>query len=392
MFGEQLKALNGQLTTIEERRSAIDAELTGEGKVDLKAIEEELRGLDDQEAEIRGKIELIEKRAKAKQVAAGKVTVTQVEVEVGNENRDKELEMEERAKALKENRAVSSTGLVIPTHSSSTINETFNQVSSIVDLVKFTPVIGGDSYEQAYVKSYAEGDYTNEGETYSEGDVEFGYALINKTKITNYTEVNEEVEKLPAPDYVAKVENGIDVALKSKLAKQIMIGDGTTGKVAGIFSTAATAIESAKDIEVSAIAESTLDEIIYSYGGAENVEGQAWLILNKLDLKAFATLRTGDGKKVYDIKTYGNVGTIDGIPYVINSACKPLSASTTEAGQYCMAYGHIQNYELVQFSEKDMRKSTDFKFKTGQIAFKGNIMMGGNVTAHNGFIRIKKKA
>ena len=390
MFEEQLKALNGQLTTIEERRSAIDTELTGDGKVDLKAIEEELRGLDAQEAEIRGKIELIEKRAKAKLVAAGKVPVTTVET--GDEHREQTIEIEERAKSLKEGRAIATTGLVIPTHSSGTINETFNQVSSIVDLVKITPLIGGDSYEQAYVKSYPEGDYANEGADYSNGDTQFGYALMNKTKITNYTEVNEEVEKLPSADYVSKIENGVETALKAKLAKQIMVGTGSIGQVVGIFSDQATAIEASKDIEIAAITNTTLDDIIYSYGGTENVEGQAWLILNKLDLKAFATLRSSDGKKVHDIKHYGNVGTIDGIPFVLNSACKPVSAPGTSGGEYCMAYGHIQNYELVTFSDTEVRKSTDYKFKSGQIAFKGNRMCGGNVVAWNGFIRVKKQA
>lgn len=389
-FEEKIQELKGKLEANDERRSAIDTELAGDGKIDIKAIEEELRQLDNSDVEIRGQIDLMEKRAKAQKIAAGKIPVTTVET--GDEHREQAIEIEERAKALKEGRAIATTGLVIPTHSSGTINETFNQVSSIVDLVKITPLIGGDSYEQAYVKAYPEGDHTNEGTAYSEGDTQFGYALINKTKITNYTEVNEEVEKLPSADYVSKIENGVETALKAKLAKQIMVGAGTTGQVVGIFSEQATAIESSKDIEIAAITNTTLDDIIYSYGGTENVEGQAWLILNKLDLKAFATLRSSDGKKIHDIKHYGNVGTIDGIPFVLNSACKPVSASGTAGGQYCMAYGHIQNYELVTFSETDIRKSTDFKFKTGQIAFKGNRMCGGNVVAWNGFVRVKKQA
>lgn len=389
-FEEKIQALRNKAAANDERRSAIDAELAGDGEIDVKAIQEELRKLDDSDAEIRDQIELLEKRAKAQKVAAGKVSTKPVET--GDESREQDLQAEERAQALRENRAITTTGLVVPNHSSGTINETFNQVSSIVDLVKFTPVVGGESFEQAYVKTDAEGDYSAEGTNYTDGDVEFGYATITKTKITNYTEVSEEVEKLPAADYVSRVEQGVDIALKAKLAKQIMLGDGTAGKVTGIFSTTATAIEAAKDIEIAAITNTTLDEIVYTYGGAENVEGQAWLILNKLDLKAFATLRATDGKKLHDIKTYGNVGTIDGVPYVINSACKPLSAAGTTAGSYCMAYGHIQNYELVQFSEKETRKSTDFKFKTGQIAFKGSLMMGGNVTAHNGFLRVKKQA
>ena len=53
--------------------------------------------------------------------------------------------------------------------------------------------------------------------------------------------------------------------------------------------------------EISAIDDGTLDELIYSYGGEEEVEGVATLILNKKDLKAFAKLRDKQGRKVYTI-------------------------------------------------------------------------------------------
>lgn len=102
-------------------------------------------------------------------------------------------------------------------------------------------------------------------------------------------------------------------------------------------------------MEVTAITGTTLDDIIYSYGGEEDVEGFCGLILNKADLKAFAKLRTDDGKKVYDIKNNGNSGTIDGVPFIINSACKAVSAPGTTKGEYCMAYGPFFNYELAVF-------------------------------------------
>ena len=114
------------------------------------------------------------------------------------------------------------------------------------------------------------------------------------------------------------------------------------------------------------------------------------LILSKKDLRAFAKLRGTDKKKLHDIKTNGNAGTIDGIPFIINSACGAVSDAATAAGAYCMAYGSLSNYQKVIFSDVDIQLSTHYKFKQGNIAHRGSVFMGGNVVAHNGFIRVKK--
>lgn len=59
---------------------------------------------------------------------------------------------------------------------------------------------------------------------------------------------------------------------------------------------------------------------------------------------------------------------------------------------YCMAYGPLSNYEMAIFSDIDARKSLDYKFKQGQIAYRADIFAGGAVAAHNGFIRVKRPA
>lgn len=112
----------------------------------------------------------------------------------------------------------------------------------------------------------------------------------------------------------------------------------------------------------------------------------AVLILNKKDLKKFAKLRDKQGRKVYTIVNHGNTGTIDEVPYIINSACAEIGG-TKDA--YCMAYGPLSNYEVAVFSDIDAQKSTEYKFKQGQIAYKASVFMGGNVVARNGFIRVK---
>lgn len=299
---------------------------------------------------------------------------------------------EKRGKALKENRSVTigSSNVVVPTYTADDIRPGFEEVSSLIDRVSVKPLTGGESFKQPYIAGYGTGDYKAETEKYADAEPTFGYATINKAKVTAYAEDTEELQKLPDADYDAEVMKGIRIASRKKITREILIGTGATNHLAGIFSDQATAIDADTDIDFSEIDETTLDDIIFSYGGDEEVEDAAVLILNKKDLAAFAKLRTADGKKIHDIKSNGNTGTIDGYPFLINSACKAISDAATTTGQYAMAYGPLSNYMLCIFSDMDIKRSEDYKFKEGMIAHRGSIFVGGNVVSKNGFLRVKK--
>lgn len=369
---------------------------------ELRSINSEVDKLNGEIAELRGLIEDLEKAGDEEEETRQAGPTGEVEIlatygvgngEEGKDERSKEIEeAEKRGKALKEKRAVTvgSSDVILPKHQATDIKGAFNEVSSIVDRVNIKPLNGGESFEQPYMIGYGTGGYTEEGGDPAEAEPEWSYAIINKTKITAYAEDTEELQKLPAADYDAEVMKGIRIAIRKKLAAEILIGDGDPGHFVGIFDANATAIDPNTDKEIAAIDEKTLDEIIYSFGGDENVEDEAVLILNKADVKAFATLRKQNGDKVYDVKHNGNTGTIDGVPYIINSKCKAISDPNTTAGEYCMAYGPLSNYTMAIFSDMEVRRSDDYKFKEGMIAHRGVVFAGGNVTAHNGFLRIKK--
>jgi len=214
-----------------------------------------------------------------------------------------------------------------------------------------------------------------------------------------YTEEDEGVLKLPDIDYDAEIVNGVRIALRKRIARQILVGPGTANRLTGIFASnyssadpKAGAIDPATDLQLATIDDGTLDEIIFSYGGEEDVESGAALILNKQDLKAFAKLRDGNGNRVHTISYNGNTGLIDGVPFIINSACGVLSGAGTAPDTYCMAYGHLSNYGLAIFSDIDIQRSTDYKFRSGQVAHRGSVYVGGNVIKWNGFVRVKKAA
>ncbi|PFF00499.1 phage major capsid protein [Bacillus thuringiensis] len=383
------------LQEILDRKAEIRTLLQGDQEVDLAAFETELRELDEAQKQIETRQRLL-KEAEVINNSTEPETRTVVET-FNNEPPQPDVELEaseKRGQALMENRAVTvgSGNVVLPKHSASDIRPTFNEVSTLIDRVLTKTLKGGESYQQPYIKNYGEGDYSTEGGDYTTADTQFGYADITKAKITAYSEDTEELQKLPAADYDSEVMKGITVATRKKITREILIGTGATNRLIGIFSDAAKAIDPATDLAISKIDASTLDEIIYSYGGDEDVEDAAVLILNKKDLKAFAKLRTDDGKKVYNVVSNGNSGTIDGVPFIINSACKAVSDAATTDGQFNMAYGPLSNYQLTIFSDMDVQRSTDFKFKQGMIAHRGSVFAGGNVISKNGFLRVKKAA
>lgn len=287
--------------------------------------------------------------------------------------------------------AISSTTAAMAGHAAAEIIPGFNNVSSLIDRVRVTPLVGGESYKRPYVVGYGNGaGATTEGADYNTSEPVFAYAEIKREKITAYCEEPEEMQKLPDADYDSVIDDSVTRAVKRYASRMILLGDGSTSQFMGIFANpvGGGAIDAATDISLSAIDADTLDEIIYSYGGDEDTEDGAVLILSKKDLKAFAKVKDKNGRKVYTIKNNGNVGTIDEVPYIINSACNDLAAAS--ADDYCMAYGALSNYEVGVFSDLEATKSTEYKFKQGMTAYKAVAFMGGNVVAKNGFVRVKK--
>lgn len=395
---EQIQSLNQDLTELRAMQKAQE----DEEKRNAKTPEQ-------QEAEARTAAvnagEDPEKRSKQPEFVPGKGF--KPSPKEGRSADDAAFENREKAgKELKENRSVNSplpitgetrsvvvgdgSSIVVPSFTGKTINPNFPVVSSLVDGVDSMTLNGGESFKQPYVDTITAGGYTAEGAAAATADTTYGYAEINKAKVTAYSEVTEELLKLPDAPYADNVFQNIRTSMRMLISKEILVGNGSTNQIVGIFDDGATAIDASTDLSLSAITDTTLDEIVFSYGGSEEVEGTAVLILNKLDLLAFSKVRTSTKEKFYDIKSFGNTGTINGIPFIINSACKALSQTTTADNAYCMAYGNLKNYKLVEFSPTEVKRSTDYKFKEGMIANRGVVMLGGNVVHKNGFLRIKK--
>lgn len=290
--------------------------------------------------------------------------------------------------------------VVVPSVASKTINPAFNEVSTLVDAVGHLLLHGGETFSQPFLTAIGQGDYTDERNLAVESEVAFGYAEIGKTKVTSYCELSEELLKLPAADYAGVVFEGVGTSIRKFLSSEVLYGIGNDGQhynITGIFSPRATAIDPATDIELSAITDTTLDDILANYGGDQDVDtGQNSLILSKEDLLAFSKVRTSVRSKFYEVKFDSvNTGTISGVRFVINSACKPISLSPdkggAQSGDYVMAFGNPRNYLLVEFDPLKTRRSDDYHFRRGLSSFLATAYVGGNVVRRNGFLRCKRK-
>ena len=373
---------------LEKRKQEIKVRLNEiKGLTGVEATLEVLEDLEKEVDELKEEEETIDRKLAIQR----KAVINPIQIERTDQVNKEELE--KRGVMLKEARViqVSSEEILLPEHTAPNIAAyPFAQVSSLVDRVKVVNLNGGETYKKSFIKGNGIAGLTAEGATYSETEPDFGYLTITKVKVTAYTEITEELEKLPSLPYQAEVIKNINIALKKKISEQILKGPGTSNTFTGIFSDQAVALADATPLEISAITDSTLDDIVFAYGGDEEIEGGAYLILNKNDLRAFAGLRTPEGRKVHTIDYINS--TIDGIPYIINSHCKALTDTNTSEGEYVMAYGGLHNYEVPIFSPVEIGKSTDYKFKDGIISYKASVFTGGNVVGYNGFLRIKKKA
>ena len=188
------------------------------------------------------------------------------------------------------------------------------------------------------------------------------------------------------------------ISIRKKIGGQILLGAGGANQLTGIFSAPTNVMPVTTptvDLSIGQIDETTLDQIVFGYGGDEAVEGGQWLILNKSDLAAFAAVRATTGQKLYNITLNGQIGTISSdrsysVNFVINSGASALSSASTASGTYCMAYGSPMAYEMPVFAPVEVMESLDYRFQTGQMAFRASTWVGGNVAKYRGFTRIKK--
>ena len=295
-----------------------------------------------------------------------------------------------------------STGNIVKPTGVNGISDPFSIVSSIVDEIMVEDMTGMGEYKEAYVKAWQTADAKTDGTAQTGSDPTFRTVSIKPFLLAVTSYVSRELEKQTPLQYEAKVRQGALIALKKKLAAWIVGGNGST-QMHGVYNavnTESTPENMYTTIGATAINEKTLRNLVFAYGGAENIGSGARLYLNKNDLIAFGDVRgTNEKKAVYEITPDGgnpNTGIIkDGglsVPYTICSDVISFTdATASTAGVKTMFYGDPKNYKLGLFGNYEVNVSRDYKFAEGLNTIMGEVMVGGNVVVEGGFVVLLKK-
>lgn len=401
---EQILARKAELR---EKVVSRSAELTVE---EIDSINKELDELEAQEKQLRAKQALDARMAKLG-------TQTTVKEEGGQQVRKADANQARALRGaqykLKDKKAVSlrsdventaQNGILIPSHLDPTVDKLpWNEVTSLVDVVRKIPLQNGSEYTKAFQVSSDEGDYTLEPTTtgtytsaddgkYHEVGVGFDKVTIKRNKITAITYESEELELLPDADYASIVESNVALSLKKKLAKEIVLGDGTGNHFVGIATPSTTTGLNANtyDDKEYAIDENLLVNLLVDYGGEEDIEGRQLLVMNKQTIKNFARVRDVNEKPVYNITITGNTFTIDGYRGIFSANIKPYDVA--EEGDIWLVYGNFAQYYLLDFGGDTIETSKEFKFDQGITAIRGKVFSGGNLAGYKAFLRATKPA
>ena len=281
---------------------------------------------------------------------------------------------EKKGEDLKEGRSIVISAGTIPLSAPTgrDIPAGYPEGSNLSDMAKPVNLSGGNgnTYKAPFVKTAPEGKYTDEGDTPETTEPEFGFRAISGSKITAYGQISRDARKLPAAAYAETVESEMQAALRRKISKEMINGEGS---VKGIYKS-----DVVKEIKIKALDKDTIDGIIYNLARPEGCEGSAILILSLEDIKALATLRNATtGEKEYAVTFDGVRGKINGVDFIVNSAVNSLT--TAADTDKTMIYGWLKGYQVVYFTDAETRRSDGEGFKTGIDAFLADVVAGGDV-------------
>ena len=250
------------------------------------------------------------------------------------------------------------------------MNDAFNQVSSIVDMVKVTDCVGMGAYKVAYEIASATAATQTEGAEAAASDMTYDFVTITPQTEAVVSYVSKQVRKQSPLNYTDKVRESSLTALRKRAAKII------TDKIL------ASALSEKKT--VTAIDATTLRTLALTYGGDEGIEGGAVLQLCKADLIKFGDVRgTQEKKAVYEITpdaSNPNTGIIkDGglaVKYCLNS--------NLASGK--LIYGDPMCFELGLFSDYEISVSEDHSMTKLMLTVVGDVELGGEVVVNKGFV------
>ena len=257
----------------------------------------------------------------------------------------------------------------MPTRAGNTIHGGDSPISSIVDQVYVQDLTGCQAIQEPILRTELEGKAakvtTAAGTARAASDPVFTAAKIQPYEVSVTSFVDRNLANLTPVAYEEKIRTLAMRALRRKVAQLIYNGDGQASPDMYGIKTAKDVAGNAlyKTVDLSTIEAGCLDKLVYAYGSDEEIGGNARLYLNKKDLQALGTLRSTDGKRIYEI-----------IP-------EPGNPNVAH-----MLYGDPTNYELGLFGAYSIRVDTSVRAVERMNTILGDVMVGGNLIQPDGFV------
>lgn len=293
--------------------------------------------------------------------------------------------------------------LVKPTVVDPNLIDAVGPLSSILDQVTVEDLTGTNGIIEpilmADMAAQSGKIATLAGTARTASDPTFASVAIKPYEVDVTSMVDRNISRLTPVAYEAKIRSIAMRAMRRKAITLIYNGDGqVTPDLYGIKTAVNTAGTSmVKTVNVSAIAAGFLDDLVFAYGGDEELAGGARLFLNKKDLQAIGALRNTEDKRIYEIipdPANPNTGRItEGgliVPYTIASDLDDLS--TADTNDLTMLYGNPRNYKLGLFGPYTIRIDESVKAIERMNVILGDMFLGGNVIIPDGFVVAKKAA
>lgn len=301
----------------------------------------------------------------------------------------------ENARSLVKRAAVTtgSPGVVGPTGIGPINDLAGNTVSGLIDLVKITDCTGMSSYKVPYEASDPVAADFTDGQAPGESEPTFGSVELTPKLVGLLAYISREIRKQSPALYEEKVQESVRRALRRKLNSKAVTALLASSLNSTLALTGATGAE--------LFTPHLLSDIILSYGGDEGVDGVAHLILNKLDLKAFAAVRgTNEYLPVYSITpdpanpSLGTIKDNNGLScrYCLSKDVTALSAATLNGtAKKTMVYGNPQCLEMALWGGVEVNVNEGYKFGEGLLSIRGEVMSASDVTVKNGFVVVTAK-
>lgn len=282
--------------------------------------------------------------------------------------------------------------LTKPVGTGTDIHDNRDTVSGVLDMVTTMDLSGLSEWQEPYVKTSSTAGIGEDGKAPSESEPVFRVAAVTPVLVDTLAYVSRHIANLTPAAYYEKVKSLSLAALRRKVVDLMTKGDGKN--FYGFLNAKNTKGEdicATYSVTSNMIDEKFLRKLVLGSGGDETT-GSGILQLHKQDLVAFGDVRgTSDKKPVYEITpdaaTNGNTGTIkDGgltVRYVINSKMTPLTTAVQGAEAIkTMVYGDLAKYILGVFGPFSVTVDGSYKFAEKLWTVLGEVMVGGNLCAH----------